>query len=142
MSFQKNRYIKRKLVLKEAYIIQEHLLSIWFQKRLYARILKRMAFILFLSLFIANHRENFQRGRKCPLSFAMKRDKKRITAILLGSLLEAFNFNFDVQVFYVYNYFLKIEWNPKHRLKIHFNIYSMKNKSCNKNFHIWIMFQK
>jgi hypothetical protein len=45
-----------------------------------------MAFIPFLSLFIAKDRENFERGRKCSLSFAMKRDKKEIKAIPFGTL--------------------------------------------------------
>jgi hypothetical protein len=39
------------------------------------RLPKEMAFIPLLSLFIAKDRENFERGRKCSLSFAMKRDK-------------------------------------------------------------------
>jgi hypothetical protein len=50
------------------------------------RLPKGMAFIPFLSLFIPKDRENFGRGRKCCLSFAIKRDKKGIKAIPFGSL--------------------------------------------------------
>jgi hypothetical protein len=49
---------------------------------------KEMSFIPFLLFFIAKDRENFKRGRKCCLSFAMKRDKKGIKAIFFGSLLK------------------------------------------------------
>ena len=58
----------------------------WKSKNLISRLPKGMDFISFLSLFIAKDRDNFRRGCKCSLSFALKRDKKGIKAILFGSL--------------------------------------------------------
>jgi hypothetical protein len=52
------------------------------------RLPKGMAFILFLSLFIVKDKQHLRPRPKFSLSFAMKRDKKGIKAILFGSLVD------------------------------------------------------